>query len=273
MHADATERADRARRRVLRGTHARLFALFVTTLALSLAAAVTGCGGESGGGSKITVFAAASLTEAFSAMGDEYAAAHPGTRVVLNLAGSQDLAAQLEQGAAGDVLATADMESMVRVASLVSGPRVFAGNRLAIAVAPGNPMGIGTLADLADARLKVVVAAPEVPAGKYARRVLESAGVTLQPVSFEGSVKGVVTKVSLGEADAGLVYVTDIAAAEGKVDAVRIVDAGNVLATYPIAAVRGSERPVEAQAFIDLVMSARGQAVLKRFGFLPARAE
>lgn len=240
----------------------------------ALAAACSGSadeGGQSGGDStrKLTVFAAASLTDAFTRLGADFEAAHPGVTVTLNFAGSQDLIAQLEQAAPADVLATADTASMEAVTDLVADATVFAHNRLAMAVAPGNPAGIASLADLADPDLEVVLAAPEVPAGKYTQQVLDAAGVTVEPVSFELTVKGVVTKVALGEADAGIVYVTDVSAAEGEVDGVDIPESQNAIASYPIATVVASDSPDDAQAFVDLVLSAEGRKTLAAFGFLP----
>jgi molybdate transport system substrate-binding protein len=218
----------------------------------------------------LSVFAAASLTDAFTRLGEDFTAAHPGVKVEFNFAGSNELVTQLQQGAPADVLATADPKSMQEAGDLVSAAQAFAGNKLVIAVAPGNPEGIDELADLARQDLKVVLAAPEVPAGKYAEEVLGKAGVTVEPVSLEVSVKGVVAKVSLGEADAGIVYMTDIDAANGKLEGIAIPDDQNVIATYPIAAVAASEYAGDAQAFVDLVLSAEGQKVLADYGFLPA---
>ena len=159
---------------------------------------------------------------------------------------------------------------MDKVAGKTGAPQDFAGNKLMIAVEPGNPRHITGLADLAAEDLKVVLAAPEVPAGKYAEEAFAKAGVTVHPVSLEESVKGVVTKVSLREADAGIVYVTDVDAAQGRIDGVEIPDDQNVLATYPIATLKDSALPDDAQAFVDLVLSADGQQVLAGYGFLPA---
>jgi len=245
--------------------------LLLATLAILLAAS---CGGRqstssAGKSTEITVSGAASLTDAFTKLGSDYTAVHPGAKVTFNFAASQDLIAQLEQGAPVDVLATADALTMDQVADLVGTPQVVARNKLAIAVAPGNPTNIKSLQDLADPSLKVVVAAPQVPVGKYSQQILDKAGVTVKPVSLEDNVKGVVTKVSLGEADAGIVYVTDISAAAGKIEGVDIPDGSNVIATYPIAVVKASGKAEEAQAFVDLVMSSQGQQVLRSFGFLP----
>jgi molybdate transport system substrate-binding protein len=257
------------------GLRRRAAVSFAAALLLAAAVALSaGCGGSSPasgeGQRELTVFAAASLTDAFTQLGDQFTAAHPDVRVTFDFAGSSDLVTQLQQGAPADVLATADGSNMDKVAGKTGAPRDFAGNRLMIAVEPGNPRHITGLVDLAAEDLKVVLAAPEVPAGKYAEEALAKAGVTVQPVSLEESVKGVVTKVSLREADAGIVYVTDVDAAQGRIDGVEIPEAQNVLATYPIATLTDSAHLDDAQAFVDLVLSAEGQKVLARYGFLPA---
>jgi molybdate transport system substrate-binding protein len=240
------------------------------------ALALAGCGGDDGGGGsgaagpgELTVFAAASLTAAFTELGERYTAANGGAKVTFNFAGSQALATQIQQGAPADVFASADLPNMDKVKDLVGTPQNFASNRLAIVVEQGNPKGVEGLADLADPDLKVVLAAEEVPAGKYAKQVLDQAGVSVTPVSREDNVKAVVTKVSLGEADAGIVYVTDVTAGGDKVEGVDVPADQNVTATYPMATVKASEAPQAAQAFLDLVLSAEGQQVLKEYGFLP----
>ena len=249
-------------------------------LAAVLAAAalvLAACGGDdSGGGSSgarspsgIKVFAAASLTAAFNELGPQFTAANGGTRVTFNFAGSQALATQIQQGAPADVFASADIPNMDKVKDLVATPQNFASNRLAIVVEQGNPKGVRSLDDLASGDLKVVLAAEEVPAGKYAKQILDQAGVTVRPVSQEDNVKAVVTKVSLGEADAGIVYVTDVTAGGDKVDGVQIPDDQNVTATYPIATVKAGKDQAGAQAFMDLVLSDEGQQVLKQHGFRP----
>jgi molybdate transport system substrate-binding protein len=252
------------------GSRIRLIAVLAAT-ALVLA----GCGDDepSGGSSapsgELTVFAAASLTAAFTELGERYTAANGGARVTFNFAGSQALATQIRQAAPADVFASADTANMDKVRDLVGTPRSFAGNRLQIVVERGNPTDIKGLEDLADADLKVVLAGPDVPAGRYAAEALAKAGVTVEPVSQEDNVKAVVTKVSLGEADAGIVYVTDVAAGGDKVQGIDIPEELNVLATYPIATVNDSRHPSEAKAFMDLVLSAEGQRVLETHGFLP----
>ena len=262
-------------RRPAAGQPIRLLAAVAALALVALAAAACGATTSSAADPEaqtreISVFAAASLTDAFTQLGEDFTATHPGVAVTFNFAGSNDLVTQLRQGAPADVLATADTKSMDAVGELTDAPQAFAGNRLVIAVAPGNPKGITGLNDLARDDLKVVLAAPEVPAGKYAAEVFAAAGVTVQPVSLEVSVKGVVTKVSLGEADAGLVYVTDVAAAGGRIDGVAIPEDQNVIASYPVAALATSEHPDDASAFVDLVLSAAGQQVLADHGFLPA---
>jgi molybdate transport system substrate-binding protein len=248
-----------------------------TRLAAVCAAAallLAACGDDSGGGSgagsrdEIKVFAAASLTAALTELGQRYTAAE-GTRVTFNFAGSQALATQIRQGAPADVFASADLTNMDKVKDLVATPQSFAGNRLQIAVEKGNPKGIANLRDLAGGDLKVVLAAPEVPAGRYARQLLQRAGVHLTPVSEEDNVKAVVAKVVLGEADAGIVYLTDVAAGGDGVEGVDIPRDQNVTATYPIATVKASRAQDKAQAFVDLVRSAEGRQVLRTFGFLP----
>ena len=250
----------------------------LAAVVLLAALAATGCWGGrsapgtgSGTGSPtgITVFAAASLTAAFGKLGAEFTAANPGTRVTFNFAGSQALATQIQQGAPADVFASADTTTMGKVKHLVGAPQNFASNLLQIVVARGNPKGVKGLADLARSDLKVVLAAPAVPAGRYARQALAARHVTVKPVSLEVDVKAVVTKVSLGEADAGIVYVTDVTAAAGRVQGVGIPHDQNVPATYPIAVVTASGHRSQARAFVDLVRGAQGQQVLRSYGFLP----
>ena len=242
---------------------------------LAAALVLAGCGGgEHQGGSsaspsEIKVFAAASLTAAFDELGPRFTAANGGTKVTFNFAGSQALATQIQQGAPADVFASADTTSMDKVKGLVGDPQVFARNLLAIVVEDGNPRGIKGLEDLANPELKVVLAAPDVPAGRYAAEILGRAGVTVKPVSQEDNVKAVVTKVSLGEADAGVVYVTDVTAGGDKVEGVDIPAEQNVTATYPIATVKASKASDQARAFVDLVRSPAGQQVLNGYGFLP----
>ncbi|HXQ56516.1 MAG TPA: molybdate ABC transporter substrate-binding protein [Actinomycetes bacterium] len=229
----------------------------------------TSSGGSSGSANEIKVFAAASLTAAFTELGQRYTSANGGTKVTFNFAGSQALATQIRQAAPADVFASADTTNMDKVKDLVGTPQNFASNLLQIVVEKGNPKAVKGLDDLANPDLKVVLAAPDVPAGRYAAEALNTAKVTVKPVSEEDNVKAVVTKVSLGEADAGMVYVTDVTAGGGKVQGVDIPKDQNVTATYPIATVKAGKAQDKAQAFMDLVLSDQGQQVLKQYGFLP----
>jgi molybdate transport system substrate-binding protein len=244
-------------------------AVAVAALALAACGDDTTSGGSSGSANEIKVFAAASLTAAFTELGQQYTSANGGTKVTFNFAGSQALATQIQQAAPADVFASADLTNMGKVKDLVGTPQNFASNLLQIVVEKGNPKGVKTLDDLANPDLKVVLAAPDVPAGKYAAEALNTAKVTVKPVSEEDNVKAVVTKVSLGEADAGIVYVTDVTAGGDKVQGVDIPKDQNVTATYPIASVKAGKAQDKAQAFMGLVLSAQGQQVLKQYGFLP----
>ena len=186
-----------------------------------------------------------------------------------NYAGSQTLASQIAQGAQADVFASADtahMKTLQDAGLLADPPRVFAHNRLEIAVERGNPKGIHSLADLARSGLVVVLADPSVPAGKYAQQALAKAGVTVHPASLEPQVTGVLSKVALGEADAGIVYVSDIVTS-GNVDGIAIPDAQNVIADYPIARLDAAQNKSGADAFITYVLSSQGQAILVGAGF------
>jgi molybdate transport system substrate-binding protein len=243
--------------------------LAVAALALAACGGDEPSGGSSGSSNEIKVFAAASLTAAFAELGQQYTSANGGTKVTFNFAGSQALATQIQQSAPADVFASADLANMDKVKDLVGTPQSFASNLLAIVVEKGNPKGVKGLDDLGNSDLKVVLAAEEVPAGKYAKQLLDKARVSLTPVSQEDNVKAVVTKVSLGEADAGIVYGTDVTAGGDKVEGVDIPETQNVTATYPIATVKASTAQDKAQAFMDLVLSDQGQQVLKQSGFLP----
>lgn len=221
----------------------------------------------------ISVFAAASLTDSFKALGDAYRLEHSNVTLQFNFAGSPTLVTQIEQGAQADLFACADTTNMdkLRGDGFTSGtPQVFAHNKLEIAVAPGNPKRISSLADLARPGLIYISAAPTVPAGKYATQALQKAGVSVTPKSLETDVKSVVSKIELGESDAGIVYTTDVKAAAGKVDGVAIPDSDNVVATYPLVAVKDTKHADVANAFIAYVLSATGQSKLESFGFLHA---
>lgn len=219
---------------------------------------------------QLLVFAAASLTESFTKVGADLHRLHPGLNVTYNFNGSSTLVAQIVQGAPADVFASADQANMDKVtaAGEASGtPQVFVKNRLEIVVQKGNPKHIAGLADLAQPGLLLVLAGPTVPAGKYALQAFQQAGVTVKPVSQETDVKSVVSKVALGEADAGVVYVTDVKAAGSTVAGVEIPDAQNVVATYPIVTARSATNLVAARAFIDYLRSDAGVATMESFGF------
>ena len=250
----------------------RLRFLSLVTVAFLAACGSSGTPSASLSGTA-SVFAAASLTDSFKALGTAFQTAHPGTTVQFNFAGSPTLVTQIEQGAAADVFASADTTNMDKLKTdgfTADSSQVFAHNKLEIVVAAGNPKGITGLADLAKPGLIYITAAPTVPAGKYALQILDKAGVKVTPKSLETDVKSVVSKIVLGEADAGIVYVTDVRAAGSKVTGVPIQDSVNVIATYPIVAVKGSKNSSLANAFIAYVLSADGQVTLQSFGFLPA---
>lgn len=216
----------------------------------------------------VAVFAAASLTEPFEAIAAEFEDERD-VDVELNFAGSQQLVAQIEQGAPADVLATADEESMAaaREKGLTQGrARAFASNTLALVVAKDNPENIQALVDLERRELLVAIAAEEVPVGRYTREVFEAAGVTVRPATEELNVKAVLTKVALGEADAGIVYTSDIASS-ADVEQVEIPDDVNVEAEYLIAAVGRSQNRAAARAFISFVFSEVGRDHLEAAGF------
>lgn len=242
-------------------------------LGVLVAGLVAACGeSASGAGSTpqatLTVFAAASLQPPFDKIGDRLLATRK-VKTTFSYAGTQTLTSQLTQGAQADVFASADKAHMLTLfdAGLAAAPLTpFATNKLEIAVARGNPKGITSLTDLARPGLVVVLADPSVPAGKYAAQALKNARVTVKPASLELQVTGVLSKVALGEADAGIVYVSDIVTS-GKVDGVTIPDDENVTAVYPIAALKAAANPAGAKAFIDLVLSPDGQAILKAAGF------
>ncbi|HEV2036017.1 MAG TPA: molybdate ABC transporter substrate-binding protein [Candidatus Dormibacteraeota bacterium] len=221
----------------------------------------------------ISVFAAASLTASFNALGTSFHRANPGVGVNLNYAGTPTLVTQIEQGAPADVFASADtanMEKLTRDGFTTGRAQVFAQNQLEIVVGPGNPKGITGLADLAKPGVIYISEGPTVPAGKYSLQALEKAGVKVTPKSLETSVSAVIGKIELGEADAGIIYTTDITAAGSKVQGVQIPTADNVIATYPLVAVKGTTNLAVANAFIAYVLSATGQSTLARFGFIPA---
>jgi molybdate transport system substrate-binding protein len=218
----------------------------------------------------ITVFAAASLTDVVTTLADDFERANPGTSVELSFAGSSDLAAQIIEGAPADVFASADEANMAKVvdAQLVAGdPVPFATNVLQIAVPPGDPAGVRSLADLADPAVRTVVCAPQVPCGAATERVERAAGITIPAVSEESSVTDVLGKVVSGEADAGLVYVTDVAGAGDDVEGVAFDESADAVNVYPVAVLADSGAPDVAAAFRDVLLGPEGTAVLAAAGF------
>ncbi len=215
----------------------------------------------------LRVFAAASLAAPFTALEQAFEASHPGLDVQCNFAGSPQLVLQIEQGAAADVFAAADVVNMAKVqasGNAVGEPRRFARNRLAIVVAAGNPRAIQGLGDLARDGCKVALCGPEVPAGRYARQALAKAKVAVRSLSDEPNVHALVTKVRLGELDAGIVFQTDCTATG--IAAVAIAAEHQVVADYPITTLTAAAA-VEAAAFVDFVLSPSGQQVLAAHGF------
>ena len=247
--------------------------------------ASSSAGGSSAGGSSaaasappsgsapLTVFAAASLKATFTQIGTIFQQENPGSTVTFNFAGSSDLVAQLIAGAPADVFASADTANMTKAtdAGLVSGtPLNFATNTLTIVTPPGNPAGITSFADLAKPGVAVVVCAPQVPCGAAAQKIETNTGVTLTPVSEENSVTDVLGKITSGQADAGLVYVTDASGAGDKVTTVSFPESTTVVNTYPIATLTAATEPSLAMTFVELVTGPEGQQLLAAAGFQPA---
>jgi molybdate transport system substrate-binding protein len=257
--------------------------LAVGALTAALAGCASGAPGAAGSSSAaagasttpalsgtITVFAAASLKSTFTQLTSDFEAKHPGTKITLNFAGSSDLVTQITQGAPADVFASADTKNMAKLtdAKLVDGAPVnFATNVLEIAVPPSNPASISAFADLAKPGVKVVVCAPQVPCGAATETVEKATGTTLTPVSEESSVTDVLGKVTSGEADAGLVYVTDVKTAGDKVKGIPFAESDQAVNTYPIAAVGTSKNKELAAAFIATVTGSEGKKVLSDAGF------
>jgi molybdate transport system substrate-binding protein len=254
----------------------------VTLRVAATAAAVlllAGCAGSPGGGTGVagspeqrtlTVFAAASLTEVFTELEPRFEEVHPGVDVVFNFGASSDLAQQIVNGGPADLFAAANTSTMQTVvdAGLVEGePTVFATNVLEIVTAPGNPKGITSFADLARPDLQVVVCAPQVPCGAAVEKIEQAAGVTLGPVGEEPDVKSTLGKVTTGNADAGLVYATDVGAAGDDVQGVEFPEAAQAVNDYPIAVIADASAADLGRAFQELVTGSEGRAVLGSAGF------
>ena len=217
----------------------------------------------------VTVFAAASLKESFTTLGEQFERAHPGTKVTFSFGGSDSLAASITGGAPADVFASASAKNMQQVedGGAASNSTTFADNVMQIAVPPDNPGNVTQLSDLAKPGLKVALCQPQVPCGAVAAAVLTKANLTVTPVTLGADVKSVLTTVQLGEVDAGVVYKTDVRAAGTKVKGIEIPPDQNASTSYPIAALTKAPNPAGAAAFVDYVLSAAGQRVLAQAGF------
>ena len=267
-------RENRRRRRagLLAAGGAAVVALVLA--ACSSSGTTTASGGSSPGklSGTLVVFAATSLTDAFDKIGAGFHAANPGVTVKFNYNGSSSLATSINQGAPADVFASAapaNMKTVTDAGNAADTPKTFASNTGEIMVEKGNPDHITSVSQLANPAVKVVVCAPEVPCGAVATAIFNNADVTVKPVSQETNVGGVVTKVTLGEADAGIVYVTDVKTNEGKATGVPIPASENDTTEYPIAEVKGAPNASAAAAFINYVLGPDGQKVLASFGFMP----
>jgi molybdate transport system substrate-binding protein len=217
----------------------------------------------------ITVFAAASLKEAFTTIGKQFEAAHPGVKVTFSFAASSALAAQIINGAPADVFASAAPRNMQQVVSAgdASNPVNFVKNVMEVAVPPSDPAKVSSVNDLAESSVKTALCQPQVPCGATAAKVFRNAKITVKPVTLQPDVKSVLTQVELGNVDAGVVYVTDVHAAGAKVKGVPIPAGVNASTEYPIATVTKSANQAAAKAFVDYVLSPAGHSVLAAAGF------
>ncbi|MBV9315783.1 MAG: molybdate ABC transporter substrate-binding protein [Pseudonocardia sp.] len=255
--------------------------MVMVSAAVLAVALVAGCGGGGssqpgsptvapGSAGTLTVSAAASLTDVFNQLEKQFEAANPGVTVKLNYGASSDLAQQIVNGAPVDVFAAANTATMdtVSKAGLVAGqPQVFVTNKLEIAVAPGNPKHVTSFADLTKPGLKLVVCAPQVPCGSAEKQIEKDTGTTLKPVSEEPDVRSVLSKVSTGDADAGLVYVTDVKSTAGKVTGIDFPQADQAINDYPIAVLKNASKPDLAAKWVELVRGPDGHQVLQAAGF------
>jgi molybdate transport system substrate-binding protein len=239
-------------------------------VAMVTAVLTISCGGQQDRGSEVLVSAAASLTDAFVAIEEAFERANPEIEVVLNFGGSASLREQILAGAPADVFASANLANMdviVQAGLTVADAQVFATNSLAVAVPPGNPGAVAGLADFARPELLLGVCADGVPCGVFAREALARTGVEPSFDTNEPDVRSLLTKVEAGELDAGIVYVTDIAAGEGRVEGLAIPPPINVVASYPIAVLSDGEGRAAGGAFVEYVLSADGRAILDQYGF------
>jgi molybdate transport system substrate-binding protein len=244
--------------------------------AAALLATAAGCGKDealsTGGGisGAVTVFAAASLTGSFTQIGKDFEAAHPGTKVTFNFAGSSALATQINQGAPADVFASAapaTMKTVTDAGNADGTPATFVKNQLVIAVPKGNPQGVTGLADLTKPGVKVALCAEQVPCGAAAKKAQDAASVKITPVTQESDVKAALSKVTLGEVDAALVYRTDVKAAADKVDGIEFPESSGAINEYPIVVLKNAPNKAAATEFVAYVRSDKGTAVLTQAGF------
>lgn len=268
-------RSARRTRRTLRAAGAGAAALLALTACSSSDSNDTKSASSPSSSAKlsgtVTVFAAASLQESFTTLGKEFEKEHPGTKVTFNFGGSDTLAASITGGAPADVFAAASPKTMAIVTAekdAVGTPATFVRNQLEIATLPGNPDKVSSLKDLTRSGLKVVLCDRTVPCGAAAQKALDASKLKLTPVSYEQDVKSALTKVELKEADAAVVYKTDVRAAGDKVEGVEFPESADAINDYPIALLKNAPNAAAAQAFIQLVKSAEGQKVLSGAGFL-----
>ena len=271
----------------MRASWIRAALVGLTTLAL---VGLAGCGGDSPDTSAaptaeptaspsassakvtgtVTVFAAASLTESFQKIGREFEAANPGSKVTFNFAGSSALATQINQGAPADVFASAapaNMKTVTDEGNADGAPTTFVKNQLVLAVPKDNPAGVKGLADLTKPGVKVALCAEQVPCGAAAQKALSAADVKVTPVTLEQDVKQGLAKVKLGEVDAALVYRTDLRSAGSDVDGVEFPESADAINDYPIVVLKEAPNKAGAQAFIDYVLSQKGESALTQAGF------
>lgn len=237
----------------------------VLLVGLALPLLLSSCAANDDASTVITVSAAASLSEAFTEIGEAFEQRNPDVTVRFNFAGSSTLAEQINAGAPVDVFAAASDEAMDRAQTELEERRAFASNALSIAVPPGNPAGITSLQDLAQPSVTLVVCDAPVPCGAAALALFDMNGLDVTPSSLEPDVRAVLTKVITDEVDAGIVYRSDVIAAGDQVESIEIPDSSNVTTTYPIAIVKGASST--ARDFMDFVLSADGQAIVRQWGF------
>ena len=242
--------------------------------AVALVAVLTGCGGEAAGesseGSTVTVLAAASLTESFTRIGQDFETANPGTKVSFSFGGSSGLATQITSGAPADVFAAASpatMKTVTDAGDATGAPVTFVRNQLVIAVPKGNPKGLTSLDALAEPGIKVALCAEQVPCGAAAKTSLDASGVKVKPVTLEQDVKSALSKVKLGEVDAALVYRTDAKASAGDVDGIEFPESAQATNEYPIVVLKAAPNPTGAAAFVAYVRSEPALTVLTDAGF------